>query len=233
MQSLKKFKVFETWKREEIHYVNIIDTSNFNVQACDPFSLAFLTSTSPKREIVMDCIRSNGDKRYIENPFILQEEDNSYNGFYPFEISYMNYKNKTNYAVCEVPYINIFTTTSYLYTMCVRNHLDTFAFRIREENDGFDYTTMVDTKNFKIPGIYRFVQSIFNLLKGSNRVSLVEKDPGQMVLWKNPVKLRSKRDKKGDNKVTTEIALIKQANDYFRKVTKDYKPDKKLSKVMV
>lgn len=230
MQSLKKFKVFDTWKREGIQFVNIVDSSNFNVQACDPFTFAFLTSANPKRQVVIDVIKANPDKKYIENPFILQEEDNSYNGFYPFEISYMNYKNKTNYAIFEVPYVNIFTTTSYLYSMCTKMHLKTFTFRIREENDGFDYTTLVDTKNYKIPGIYRFVQSIFNILKGSDRVSLVEKDPSRMILWKNPVKLRSKRDKKGHNKVTTEIALIKQANEYHRTVVRNFKPDKKQGK---
>lgn len=226
LASLKKYRVFETWKKEKVSYVNIIDTNNFNSKICDPFTFAFLSSTRPSRHIIMDVINTRGKKTMLENPVILQEEDGSYNGFFPFEVSYMNYKNKTNYAVYETPYLNIFTTTSYLYKMTTRGHLTTFSFRIREENDGFDYETNVAEKKFKIPGIYRFVQSIFNLLKGSDRVSLIERDPKEMVLWKNPVKLRSKRDKKGDNKVTAEIAMIKCANEYHRRILSRLSPTK-------
>lgn len=226
LSSLKKFRVFETWKKEEITFVNIIDTNNFNSKICDPFTFAFLTSTKPKRHIVMDVIRTDGQKPLLENPVVLQEEDSSYNGFFPFEVSYMNYKHQRNFGVFEVPYINLFTTTSYLYHMCTKEHLRAYSFRIREENDGFDYKSIVEQKKFKIPGIYRFVQSIFNLLKGTERVSLVERDPSKMVLWKNPVKLKSKRDKKGDNKVTAEIALIKLANEYHRNILRNETPSK-------
>lgn len=219
LTSLKQFKVFETWKKEEIEFINIIDSTNFNSKICDPFTFAFLMSTNPKRKIVIDVIR-NDNNSMIENPVILQEENGDYNGFFPFEVSYMNYKNKTNYSLYEVPYINIFTTASYLYSMSTKNHLAAFSFRIREENDGFDYKANVETKKFKIPGIYRFVQSIFNLLRGTDKVSLIERDPKEMVLWKNPVKLRSKRDKKGSNKVTAEIALLKLANEYHRNIVK-------------
>lgn len=74
LSSLKKFRVFETWKKEEITFVNIIDTNNFNSKICDPFTFAFLTSTKPKRHIVMDVIRTDGQKPLLENPVVLKKK---------------------------------------------------------------------------------------------------------------------------------------------------------------
>lgn len=51
----------------------------------------------------------------------------------------INAQNSKNLALYEAQYLSIFTHIDYLQKMCFQNHVETFKYRIREDESVGDY----------------------------------------------------------------------------------------------
>lgn len=82
LAALMKYKVFDTWNKQGIKYVNIVGTDNLNTRVCDPLALAYLIESN--FDCLADVVPNNS--KTIDYPAILKTDSGSYDQFYPFEL---------------------------------------------------------------------------------------------------------------------------------------------------
>jgi hypothetical protein len=217
IQSLAKYKVFDTWKRQNVEFVHFVDLANLNVKYCDPMTFGFLSNMNLNcvAEVIKNVSKSK-DPQDLASPVVLQREDEEdFVRFYPFEMERVQYRAKRNMSKYITPYVSIFTTVDHILKMYRHHHKELFAFRLREIRDGRGYTTSFSNPP-KFPDIYRFVQDSFNIMKFDPNCSLIEKSPYEMILWKYPVtKHKEVGVKKVQNVKTVSNQIEQISSKYF------------------
>jgi UDP-N-acetylglucosamine pyrophosphorylase len=86
LNALLKYKVFKTWKDQNIQYVNICDSSNINNTLADPFNLTFMIKNN--LECTLEVTQQT--EMNIRHPTILQNKNGLIDCYYPFEMSTVN-----------------------------------------------------------------------------------------------------------------------------------------------
>jgi len=79
----------------------------------------------------------------LTSPVFLENQKGQLDAYFPFEMNGINFENKKKLGVYEAQYLSIFTHVDYLRTMCGPNHIQTFEYRIREEQGQSDYFNTV------------------------------------------------------------------------------------------
>jgi UTP--glucose-1-phosphate uridylyltransferase len=180
LASLTKFKIFDTWEKQGIKYVNFVGSDNINARACDPLSLSYLIDSN--FDCLADVVTNMSDS--LEYPCVLRKDDGTYDQFFPFEMEKINRKESMCLGKYSVPYLNIYCRVKHVSNLCIKNHHKIFKQRIREKNDGQGYQNIVSGKEtHKLPENFRFAQNIFTLMSLSPRNCLVVRNSIEMLLW--------------------------------------------------
>lgn len=177
-----KYKVFETWNKQGIKYVNIAGIDNLTTRICDPLALAYLVESN--FDCLADVIPNQGTS--LDYPTILRTQQGTYDQFFPFEVQKINFQRNLKLGQYLVPYLNIYCETSQIQALCYKNHEKLFTYRIREKNDGEGYSNTVSPIKDQfdaLPKNFRFEQNIFLLMSLSVRNCLIVRNPQEMLLW--------------------------------------------------
>lgn len=186
MANLKKTKIFQSWAKAGIEYINITDLRNLNSDICSPVNLGFMVSKG------YDCV-TDGFKRqspHYQFPCLLQNQQRQIDFYYPFETIRFQKKQDTPIGRYECLYTNMYTSVKHLDTLYSTKTSELFKYKIKEKrlfsdtkgNDDDMETKFSDFIDW-LPEYFSFEFNAFNIVAVSNKSCILEKERSKVVLF--------------------------------------------------
>jgi len=132
LTQISKTKIFKTWEKAGIKYLNIIDLKNLNTKILDPFSLGMMIERG--YDCISDAYEREANSTEFKHPFILGNKFKYFDLFYPFELERIKniQKDTKNIFRFESLHLNMFTTINFLKENFKLHSGKVFEFRIKE-----------------------------------------------------------------------------------------------------
>ena len=185
LANLKRAKIFESWMKAKIKYLNVINISDLNVKVADPLTLGFFITN--EYDCMSDCFERT--TKQIHHPIYLQDSEGSMDLYDPFQVRRAIFESGPDIAQFESKNLNFFTTVKFLHQLITKEAARVFLYRIKEKNLKQTYTP----KNIQrmsispidwLPKYFTFELSIFNIMRLTTNSCLVLRKPEDSALFK-------------------------------------------------